>query len=52
MKNVPAENGHGAFYIAIFSSTMQRQRACDKIALYIIVNNVTSVAFESKIKNA
>ena len=52
MKNVPAEKVYWAFYIAIFSNMTERQRARYRIARYVIVNNVTLVALESKIKNA
>ena len=43
---------HGVFYIAIFSNTEQCQRACYRVARYVIVNNVTTAMLESKTKNA
>ena len=51
MKNVLAENMHGAFYIAIFSNMMQHQRACDSRIIHHCKQS-DAVAFESKMKNA
>ena len=42
----------GVFYIAIFSNMAQRQRACYRVARYVILNNVTTATLESKMKNA
>ena len=52
MKNIPAEIVHGVFYIAIFSNMTQRQRARNRVARYVIANNVTTATLESKMKNA
>ena len=45
------KKGHWEFYIAIFSN-MTRQIARCRIARYVILNNITSVAFELRTKNA
>ena len=41
---------HGVFYIAIFSNMAQRQKACYRVACYVIVNNVTAATLESNTK--
>ena len=43
---------YGVFYIVVFSNMAQRQRAWDRVAGYVIVNNVTTATLESKSKNA
>ena len=43
---------HWAFHIVIFSSMKLHLRACYIIVYYVIVNDVTSAAFESKMKDA
>ena len=52
MKNILAKKVHWALYRAILSNMTLRQRACYRIAHYVIVNNVKLVAFESKMKKA
>ena len=43
---------HGVVYIVIFSNMVQHQRACYRVARYVIVNNVTTATLESRTNSA